>query len=243
LRVLSVVALITAVAALAVLGPADSGGGDSSWPPSAAPAPGGIRVQLSTPASDDDRWILDVYRQRAPKRSSPARLPGSINYCLAVSLAAADEEKQWQGSTCGLSAAIALRVQRHGLRLDCGGVGSVLGAPAEPGPICGLVAADVQSVTVSAENGPVVAAELSKPFRTRFNRSGRILRHGGIDPAGVRALPQDFRMRAFLAFLPTAPTPPGERTPRLAISATRTDGSTLSRELGGGIVPVSPGPP
>jgi hypothetical protein len=242
-RVLSVVALLAAVAALVAFGPADSGGGNSPWPPSAAPAPGGIRVQLSTPRSGDERWVLDVYRRRPPRRNSPARLPGSIDYCLAVSLARGREEKHWRSITCGLSAAIALRVQRHGLRLDCGGVGQVLGEPAEPGPICGLVAADVQRVTVSAESGPVAAAELSKPFRIRFNRSGRILRHGGLDPGRVRRLPRDLRARVFLTFPPTPPTSPGERTPRLTVSATRADGRTLTRNLGGGIVPPAPGPP
>jgi hypothetical protein len=242
-RVLPVVALLAAVAALAALGPSDSGGRDSPWPRSVAPAPGGIRVQLSTPASGNERWILDVYRRRTPRRNSPARLPGSIDYCLAVSLARGQEEKQWRSITCGLSAAIALRVQRHGLRLDCGGVGQVLGETAEPGPTCGLVAADVQSVRVSAENGSVALADLTKPFRIRSNRSARILGHAGIDRARVRALPPDFRVRAFLAFLPIPPTPPGGRTPRVTVSATRADGSTLSRTIAGEIVPVAPGPP
>jgi hypothetical protein len=228
-RVLSAIALAGVLAALAATAAADP-----QWPPSATPAPGGVRAQLSTPGSGEERWSLDVYRRRGA---------GRIDYCLAVSLARDEGERRWQGITCALSAAIALRVDRHGLRLDCGAGGHVVGEPAEPAPTCGLVAADVQGVTVSAENGAVAAAELSEPFRVRFNRDRQILERAGIDPRRVRALPRDFRVRAFLAFVPTPPTPPGERTPRLTVSATRPDGSVLTRSIGGGVIPTPPETP
>jgi hypothetical protein len=229
MRVLCAIAVGGAVAALAA-----GAAADPLWPPSAAPAPGGVRAQLSTPGLGEERWSLDVYRRRGADR---------IDYCLGVSLARGEGERRWQGITCALSAAIALRIDRHGLRLDCGAGGHVLGEPAEPGPTCGLVAADVQGVTVSAENGAAAAAELSEPFRVRFNRDRRILERAGIDPRRVRALPRDFQVRAFLAFVPTPPTPPGERTPRLTVSATRSDGSMLTRTIGGSTIPTPPEPP
>jgi hypothetical protein len=234
-RVGTAVALTSAFAAVAA---ATAAAG--SFPPGAVPAPGGIRAHLSTPGAGEDRWTLDVYRPRDSGRSSGRRIPGSIDLCLAVSRARGQGRARWRGVTCALSAAVAVRVNRRGLRLDCSAGGYVLGRSVKAVPTCGLVAGDVQRVTVSAQDGVAVPAVLSKPFRVRFNTDADILKRAGVDPRRVRGLPTDLRMRGFLAFVSTPPTRPGERFPLLTVAATRGDGTVLTKRIGGDVWPEPP---
>jgi hypothetical protein len=173
-----------------------------------------------------------VYRRRPAGPNSPDGFPGRIDYCLAT-----DQGRRGRGAVCELSAALALRLDTHGLLTDCGAFGLVLGEPVPAGPTCGLVDASVESVTVGIEGAAPRAAVLSEPFGVRVNRSARILRHSGIDPRRVRRLPPVPQARAFLAFVDTPATPPGEPTPRLTITATRTGGATIVRTVGGQVVP------
>jgi hypothetical protein len=133
-----------------------------------------------------------------------------------------------------------VRVNRRGLRLDCSAGGYVLGRPVKAVPTCGLVAGDVQRVTVSAQDGVAVPAVLSKPFRVRFNRDADILKRAGVDPRRVRGLPTDLRMRGFLAFVSTPTTRPGERFPVLTVAATRADETVLTKRIGGDVWPEPP---
>lgn len=233
-RVLVALVVIGSVATIATVN-----GPDHAYPEGlpASAAPGSVRAQLSTPGTEGSRWTLLVYQGRATGRRLVARAAGAVDYCLAVYLARQRGERDSPGALCALSAAVALHVQRRGLWLDCGARGHVLGEPAEPGPICGLAPADVKAVTVAVAGEQPLRTELSGPFALRYNRSSRVLRRAGIDPQRVRRLPRAFRVRAFLGFVPRPPTPPGERTPRLTVEATRTDGSSLTRSMGGGIVP------
>jgi hypothetical protein len=233
-RVLVALVVIGSVATIATVN-----GPDHTYPegPPASPAPGSVRAQLSTPGTEDRRWTLLVYPRRAAGRRLVARAAGAVDYCLAVYMARQRGERDSSGALCALSAAVALRVQRRGLWLDCGARGHVLGEPAEPGPICGLAPANVEKVTVAVAGDQPLRAELSGPFALPYNRSSRVLRRAGIDPRRVRRLPQNIRARAFLGFVPRPPTPPHERTPQVTIEATRTDGSSLTRSMGGGVVP------
>lgn len=200
--------------------------------------PGVIRAELTVPGTGVDRWTLEVFRQRGSGTSSGERISGSIDYCLSVSRSVGEGARRERGRTCVLSTSIAIGIARHGLSLDCGGVGIVLGKPAPPAPTCGLVAAGVRAVTVAATDAPTVPAALSEPFRVRYNRSPRILRRSGVDPGSVRTLPRTFRVRAFLAFVPTPATPPGARMPRLTVTAVGSDGSTHRRRVGGDLLPI-----
>jgi hypothetical protein len=206
---------------------------DAGLPPSARPAPNGMRADLSVSGAGGRSWRLRVYRRRAPGRHAPARLPGRVDYCLATE----ERPRGSGGTTCGLSAALALRLDARGLLFDCGGGGWILGEPAPAGPTCGLVDAGVGAVTVGVEGAPPRAAVLSAPFGVSINRSASILRRSGIDPDRVRHLPLVPQARAFLAFVDTPPTPPGERTPRLTVTATRVGSDPIVRTVGGRVIP------
>jgi hypothetical protein len=206
---------------------------DDPLPPYARPAPDGVRADLSGPGAGGEPWRLRVYRLRAPGRHAPARLPGQIDYCLATD----QGRRGGRGAICVLSAALALRLDARGILLDCGVSGLVLGEPAPAGPTCGLVDAGVGAVSVGVEGATPQAAVLSAPFGLRINRSARILRRSGIDSDRVRHLPLVPQARAFLAFVDTPPTPPGDRTPRLTVTATRLGADPIVRTVGGRVIP------
>jgi hypothetical protein len=240
------VALVAGAAAILVCAaaiPFAAAGGspdDTQLPPSARPGPGGFAADLSVPGAGGRDWRLRVYRRRPSPPGSRIRLTRGLDYCLAVDQGA----RRGGGTLCELSAALALRLDARGLLTECGGPGWVLGEPIPAGPTCGLVDASVDSVTVGAEGVAPQTAALSPPFGLRINRSARILRRHGVDPSRVRRLPRVPQARAFLAFLNTPATPPGERTPRLTVTARRTNGDTIVRKVGGQVVPADfPTPP
>jgi hypothetical protein len=228
------IAIAAALACAAMLSTAWAGSpaAPAQLPPSAQVGHGGIRAELSVPAGGAGIWRVRAYRARGSV-SSPRRIPGSIDLCLALDRGG----KRWSGIVCELTASLGLRLQARSLSLDCGAPGVVVGDPVPPAPTCGLVESDVAGVTVTAEGRPPQAALLSEPFQIRVNHSNHVLRRQGLDPERVRALPRELSLRAFLAFVDTPPTPPGKRTPKITVTATRSGGGTVSEKRDGFVVP------
>lgn len=189
-------------------------------PRGAKPDPRGPRILTKTAGADGRTWELLAYRQRPKeRRSGRGELPGTINYCLAAisNGKRGRGERRWRGVTCALSAAVALKLRSNGLYLQCSGGSYIVGEPVEPGLICGLVPADVESVTVTADSGESGVATLSTPFALKVNHQPHLLRRAGIDPDTVRDLPPSVPVRAVLFS-----RPPGDTS--------RADNATLLRD-------------
>jgi hypothetical protein len=221
------------IALIAVL--ASAIGLTAAWaqvPPSLQPGPGGVRAELSLPDAEGGIWRLQAYRPRRPAGSmNPSR--GELDLCLALDKGG----RRSYGMVCDITASIALGIDRAGLWTFCGGRPIVVGEPARPRPTCGLVAPEVQGVTVTAAGHPPQAATLSEPFQIRVNQSARVLKKAGLDVERIRALPPVLTTRAYLAFVDTPPTQPGKRTPRVTVTGTWPDGASRSLSFAGSLVP------
>jgi hypothetical protein len=177
-------------------------------PIGAKPDRGGPQARVALPGPDGRLWEVLFYRQRESKRD---RTPGRA-YCIAAVSSRPETRRRWRGVTCGSE--LTRRVARRGLWLHCGSYGHIVGEPLQPGPVCGLAPGDTASVSVSADGAPPLEARLSDPVRA----DGRLV-------------------RVFLAFPDVKPTPPGQRSPRMTITARTAGGATHVGHTGGLRVP------
>ena len=173
-------------------------------PGGAKPDRSGPQARVALPGPDGRLWEVLFYRKRESKRD---RTPGD-SYCIAAVSSRPETRRRWRGVTCGSE--VIRRVARRGLWLECGSYGQIVGEPLQPGPVCGLASGDTMSVSVSAGGAPPVEARLSEPVT-------------------VSRVP----VRAFLAFPDVEPTPPGDRSPRMTITARTAGGATHVGHTGG----------
>jgi hypothetical protein len=222
LVVLGVLLLVSAASAVTGVGPlGESLTSDEKLAPELEPAPGGESVTLAAERADGTREEVRAFRRR-PNRSGRLRdLPGAYHYCAA---SYTEGKRGSKDAICTLGTALAIKLIKRRLWLECSGRTVVAGEPKPPNPVCGLTLADTSEVEIDPDRGRAFEVQLSEPFLLRINRQPRIVRRESLDPDKARALPAAIEVRAILGIVNARPTRPEEREPRVTVTATGPNG-------------------
>jgi hypothetical protein len=226
--VLLVVSAASAVTGVGPLG--ESLTSDENLGPELEPAPGGASVTLAAETAAGTREEVRAF-QRKPRRSGRLQdLPGAYHYCVA---SYTEGKRGSKDALCTLGTAIAIKLTRRRLWLECSAGSGVVGESSPPNPVCGLTLADTSAVQIDPDRGRAGEVQLSEPFLLRVNRQPRIVRRESLDPEKARALPATIAVRAILGIVDGRATRPGEREPRVAVTATGPDGERTTAHVGG----------
>jgi hypothetical protein len=239
-RVVAAVALLGALllasgaSAVTGVGPlGDALTADEKLPLEAKPDPRGESVTVVGEGAEGRRYEVRVYRLKPRRRGRFRDLPGAHHYCAASYSADRRGKLDLTSIHCTLGTAIAAKLERRPLWLRCSGRGGVVGEPAPPDPVCGLALADVREVTIEPNRGSAGEVKLSRPFSLRVNHAPAIVRREGLDPGAVADLPRVLRVRAVLGVVEAPDTQPGQRAPRVEVTAVRPDGTRYVAHVGG----------
>lgn len=222
LALLAVLALGSGASAVTGVGPlGDTLTADEKLPPEAQPEPHGESVLLVGEAADGHRYEVRVYRQRRKRHGPRKDPPGTYSYCAASYSADRDGRRDPISIICTESSALAAKLTRRPLWLECSTRGGVVGAPAPADPVCGLARASTRKVTIAPDRGGAGVVRLSRPFPLRIDRRRAV------------------RVRAVLGVVEAPPTLPGTNTPRVRVTAVDRDGSRFTTRVGGRRVPTT----
>jgi hypothetical protein len=236
LVVAGVLLLVSAASAVTGVGPlGESLTSDENLTPELEPAPGGESVTLAAETADGTREEVRAFR-RKPRRSGRLHdLPGAHHYCIA---SYTEGKRGSKDALCTLGTAIAIKLTKRRLWLECSGGSFVAGEPKRPDPVCGLTLADTTEVQINPDRGSTGGVQLSEPFLLRVNKQPRIVRSESIDADRARALPPAIEVRAILGIVNGRPTRPGEREPRVTVTAAGPDGEPVTAQVGGQRLPT-----
>jgi hypothetical protein len=233
---LSVLVLVSAASAVTGVGPlGDSLTSDEKLTPELEPAPGGESVTLAAETADGTRKEVRAFRRKSRRGGRLRDLPGAYHYCVA---SYTEGKRGSKHALCTLGTAIAIKLTKRRLWLDCSAGSVVVGEPKPPDPVCGLTLADTTEVQIDPDRGSAGEVQLSEAFLLRVNRQPRIVRRESIDPANARALPPKIEVRAILGIVNGRATRPGEREPRVTVTATGPNGRRVTAHIGGQRLPT-----
>jgi hypothetical protein len=234
MALIGVLVLASGASAVTGVGPlGDTLTADDKLPPGAKPEPRGESVLLVGEGAEGRRFEVRVYRQRLKRHGPRKDPPGSYRYCAASYSADARGRRDPILITCTLGTAIAAKLTRNPLWLECSSRGGVVGRAAPPDPVCGLTLASTREVTIEPNRGAAGVVRLSRPFALRVNHSEAIVGREGLDRLDVANLPRVLRVRAVLGVVKASPTPPGSNTPRIEVTAVDASGRRSTAQVGG----------
>jgi hypothetical protein len=228
---LAVLLLVSAASAVTGVGPlGESLTSDENLAPELEPAPGGESVTLAAETAAGTREEVRAFRRKARRSGRLRDLPGAYHYCVA---SYTEGKRGSKGAVCTLGTAIAIKLFERRLWLECSAGGGVVGQPKPPDPVCGLTLADTTEVRIDPDRGQAGEVKLSGPFLLRVNKEPRIVRRAGLDPDRARPLPATIEVRAILGIVNGRATRPGEREPRVTVTATGPNGELVTAHVGG----------
>jgi hypothetical protein len=194
---------------------------DQELPLGAKPAPGGESVRLAAETEDGHRHVVRAFRLARRQAGWPGERNGPNDYCVGSLSKDAQGRRDGTSIICTQGDQIARKLLERRMWLPCSSRGGVSGRPLPPDPVCGITLADTSSVTIDPDRGRAGQVLLSRPFR---------MRRGGAKGA--------LRVRAILGVVEAPDTQPGERTPRVAVTATSADGREVTIHVGGRRLPT-----